>query len=173
MNNKNYFKNSNQYAEVAAAEISKYLESTGWIVTNVEEDKYYQALDIDLVASKDGETCTIEIKADNYGFKTDNYFCETISNISKGTLGCFYATQSDYIFYYFLDTYQLHIIPTAEAQEWLKVNESNYRIHSVKTTGSKGEYWYSNQGRLVKRADLQKSVDVQIIDFKQYFNIAS
>lgn len=173
MNNKNYFKNSNNYAEVGAAEVTKYLEETGWTVTNVEADKEYQALDIDLVAEKDGETVTIEIKADNYGSKTANYFCENISNTSKNTLGCFYATQADYIFYYFLDTFELHVIPTKEAQEWLRANESRYRTHSVKTTGAKGEYWYSNQGRLVRRTDLQKAVDVQVIDFKQYFNIAS
>lgn len=173
MNNKNYFKNSNKYAEVAAAQITKYLETTGWTVTNVECDKAYQELDIDLVVEKDGETFTIEIKADNYGAKTANYFCETISNTSKNTLGCFYATQSNYIFYYFLDTFELHVIPTADAQEWLKANESLYRTHSVKTTGANGEYWYSNQGRLVNRTDLQNAVDVQIIDFKKYLDIAS
>lgn len=172
MNNKNYFKNSNKYAEIGAVEVTKYLETTGWTVTNVEGDKEYQSLDIDLVASRAGETVTIEIKADNYGSKTDNYFCETISNTSKNTLGCFYSTKADYIFYYFLDTFELHVIPAIEAQEWLRANEYRYRIHSVKTTGANGEYWYSNQGRLVKRTDLQNYVDVQIIDFKQYFNIA-
>ncbi|WP_194190312.1 hypothetical protein [Clostridium chrysemydis] len=171
MNNKNYFKNSNNYAEIGAAEITKYLESTGWNVTNVEGDKAYQILDIDLVAEKDGETVTIEIKADTYK-NTPNYFCETVSNTSKGTKGCFYATKSDYIFYYFMEKYELHVIPTQEAQTWLRLNESNYKEVSVKTTGSKGEFWYSNQGRLVKQSDLQSAVDVQIIDFKQYFNIA-
>lgn len=171
MNNKNYFKNSNKNAEIGAAEVTKYLEVTGWAVTNVEGDKKYQELDIDLLASRNGETVTIEIKADSYGSKTANYFCETISNTSKNTLGCFYATKSDYIFYYFLDTFELHIVPTEEAQEWLRANEYKYKKVNVSTTGAEGEYWYSNEARLVPRAHLQSAIDIQVIDFKQYFNI--
>lgn len=169
--NKDYFKNSNVLAEIASAEITKYLQTTGWTVTNVERDKEYQALDIDLVINREEEQYTVEIKGDQYGSKTSNYFCETISNTSKNTPGCFYATQSDYIFYYFLDTFELHVIPTKEAQKWLKENEYRYKKVNVKTTGAKGEYWYSNEARLVPRRDMQRALDIQIIDFKQYFNI--
>lgn len=171
-------KNSNFYqadkiAKKASGEIEAWLRSFEETVSvhNVEDIKSYQAKDIDLVwlsilEEKGPRYCVatkIEIKADTY-YRTGNYFFETISNTNKNNPGCFLLTESDYLYYYFIDEKELHVIPTKQAQEWFLANKSKFRERYVDTTGKNGEVYYQTVGSLVPRKELQKHIPVDIYD---------
>ena len=66
-----------------------------------------------MVFKKNGKKyfANIEIKGDRKHF-TGNFFFETVSNLNKNTKGCMLYTESDYVFYYFIDTCDLYLIPT-------------------------------------------------------------
>lgn len=161
-----YFKNVDKTAKKATEHITAYLKSKGFFIIDVENNPFWQERDVDLLAmkSEDGKfptTYKIEIKADTY-YRTGNYFAESYSNLSKETPGCWFSTQSDFIFYYFIDERELHIIPTEEAQIWVRENSHNLKTRRTTTTGPKGEFWYQSEGFLVPRTKLQKAIDIDV-----------
>lgn len=123
-------------------------------IHNVESDPLYRAKDIDLLwKRKQGSGISeysIEIKGDQY-YHTGNYFFETLSNEGKGTPGCFLYTEADFIYYYFLQQRELHILPMPETRIWFIKNM--YRFKERKTsTPIKAGGCYITVGRLVPRA---------------------
>lgn len=168
--NKNSFYECDKLAKKASEEIEKFLKYYDWTVFNVEDDLLFRELDIDLIAqTEEKQTVKIEIKADKY-YNTNNYFCEVISNTTKNNLGCFYQTKSDYIYYYFIEEKELHIIPTIEAQEYLKANEYKFKDVYPKTTSTHGQLFYKNKGLLVSRDVLQANIDIQIFNIEEILN---
>lgn len=176
--NSNFYK-ADKIAKQASDEITTWLKTFEETVTvhNVEDFKTFQEKDIDLVwlsilKEKGPKYCvatTIEIKADTY-YRTGNYFFETISNTKKNNPGCFLVTESDFLYYYFIEQKELHVIPTKAAQEWFLANKSKFKERRVDTTGKNGELYYQNVGSLVPRNELQKHVDVQVYDLSYMFN---
>jgi hypothetical protein len=150
-------------AKIAAEDIERFLISLKETirVTNVEDDPVYRDKDIDLIWKweKNGEekTTTIEIKGDRYHY-TGNYFLETISNKSKGTPGCFIYTEADYVFYYFVDKKELHVLPMPSTKEWFLKNINQFTEKETSTPFNNGNGFYITVGRLVNRELLQNSV---------------
>jgi hypothetical protein len=116
-------------------------------VESVEDDKEYQAKDIDLIVktTKSEEPLYIEVKGDTYD--TGNFFFETQSNMEKKTPGCFFVTEANFIFYYFIQTQSLYSIPMPKAREELVQWASWFEKKKVKTKVGKGEY--TTVGRIV------------------------
>ena len=156
-------------AEQAAFDIEHFLnENEATIeVTNVEYEIEFQEKDIDLLwryRTNSGEkTVTIEIKGDRY-HRTGNYFFETISNDQKNTPGCFMYTEADYVFYYFLEQRELHILPMPTTRDWFILNLDQFP-ESATSTEHKGKFLYRTIGRLVERKRVKNEVtDVRIIN---------
>jgi hypothetical protein len=129
-------------------------------VINVENDKFFQKKDIDLIwlYKYKGSVYTrfIEIKADRYSH-TGNYFIETVSNEQKNKPGCFLYTEADWIFYYFVDIGELNIIPVLEARKWFLENEHRF-VEKELSTSKGNKVLYTSKGRLVPKEILNKEV---------------
>lgn len=141
-------------------------------VINVEKDKHFQRKDIDLIwvyKYKNSEYMKrVEIKADRYS-QTGNYFIETVSNQTKDTKGCFLYTEADFLFYYFVDTKELNVIPMPLAKEWFLANQDRFIEKELSTLVGKGSY--VTKGRLVPKKTLNKEVKgVKVIMLNEQVN---
>jgi hypothetical protein len=141
-------------------------------VINVEKDKEYQKIDIDLVWEflHKGKLITklIEIKVDTYE-NTPNIACETISNTTKNTLGCFRYTKADYILYYFIKTGELFFINIKEVQPWFEKNFEYFREVSTRTPFSNGKGFYTTKCRLLPKKTLLKEFPkTKVINLNTY-----
>lgn len=117
----------------------------------MENNTYFRTKDIDLIWNKKIDHRTIplkiEIKTDKY-HKTGNYFFETISNNNSNSAGCFMYTEADFIFYYFIDIKELHILPMPEARDWFLANIDRFKEVNVRATEA-GTGFYHSVGRLI------------------------
>ncbi len=142
-------------ARQAAADVTHFLQMF-WreytvAVHNVEDDPAYQAHDIDLLWTiVDGNgrlrTISIEIKGDRY-HHTGNFFFETISNLGKGSPGCFLYTKAAWLFYYFVGNGHLYCLPMMQMQPWFHENSDRFREQQTSTPV--GTDSYITVGRLV------------------------
>lgn len=146
-------------------------------VKNVEYDKEYQEKDIDLIwkfREKNGQviTRTIEIKADQQHW-TKNYFLETYSNWEKRTPGCFMYTEADYLFYYFIDIKELHILSTVKVRDWFKEHIHEFNEKRTYTRNQNGKILYTTVGRTVpkERAFKELNKDGEFIKICHISNI--
>jgi len=137
-----------QVAQVAAAEIERWLRSLRQTVdvANVELDPHYQALDVDLLWTTQKGRYQVEIKGDRVE-KSGNFFFETQSNAEQGTLGCFLYTQADLLFYYFVNTKQIYILPMPQTRDWFVPIQDEFRKRA--TTTPVASHHYTTVGRLV------------------------
>ena len=148
-------------ASAASSDIEKFLlnHPSTLSVKNVENVTEYQHLDIDLIWKYKKDTTihekTIEITADRY-HKTGNYFFETISNEKKGTPGCFIYSTADYLFYYFIDEKELHIMPLKKARKWFTDRIDRFKERKTSTPVGSDKY-YITVGRLVPRNIFKKA----------------
>ncbi len=135
-------------------------------IVNVESEPDYRKKDIDLLwcrtVNGQEKTYTIEVKVDNY-FRTGNYFFETISNVGKGTPGCFLYSEAHYLFYYFLKA-ELHVMQLAQVRAWLKPRMENFPRKRTSTPVGGGHY--QTEGRLVNRELLKREVSQSIVVIK-------
>lgn len=171
MRKKYSMKEANNVAKRASREIEEYLLSLDVTidVRNVEEDPYYREKDIDLIwyRNQNGKKLTtmIEIKGDRY-YYTGNYFLETISNKSKQTPGCFMYTEADYVFYYFIEEKELHILPMPLSRNWFMTNINRFKERETSTPVGNNDY-YITVGRLVNRQLMQNEVPgIKVISLK-------
>jgi len=97
-------KAADEVSRRAKREVLAYLKSlpSPVAVKDVGDDGYYRSVDVDLRWTVKGSgsqrTYRIEIEGDR-GYKTGNYFLETVSNAQRNTPGCFLYTTTDYVFY--------------------------------------------------------------------------
>lgn len=164
-------------ANKGTAEIVQVLsrKSETLAVINVEKDKDFQKIDVDLiwVYKYRGKVHTkfIEIKVDTYA-QTGNYFIETVSNEKKQTKGCLLYSKAHYLFYYFIETKELNIIPMEKCRNWILANMNKFVEKKLKT--QVGQDGYTSRGRLVPKKILNQSVPgVKTIFLTKYLNIAS
>lgn len=155
---------ASKVADEAAAAVEALLrkQARTLAVRNVENDPFYRTKDIDIlweVQLDDGSTKTvsIEVKGDRW-YQTGNYFFETISNEGKGTPGCFMYTEADYVYYYFVEEREVHILPMPATREWFKERLENFRERKTSTPVGSGEA-YITVGRLVPRKLLLAEVE--------------
>lgn len=136
-------------------------------VLDVQEDESFREQDIDLLVwiDKNGtpQKKRIEVKGDRY-HNTGNYFFETVSNKSKQTPGCFIYTKCDFLFYYFIDAQELHILTMPDVRNWFLKNQARFKISQTSTPVRDGHY--ITVGRLVPRNLLKKEMGpfVKIVD---------
>lgn len=175
------FDESNYVGEIASRAVRKYISSIRetTYLKNVESDKAYQKKDIDyvwkFVMNGEERVRKIEVKGDTYSH-TGNIFLETVSNVGKGTPGCFLYSEADYFYYYFIDTRELNIIPLKQTRNWFEKNKHKYReveTSTIITTDGKelsleeyrnGDYTekarYYSLGKLVPKRILYKEAGV-------------
>ncbi|WP_162053381.1 hypothetical protein [Pontibacter pamirensis] len=147
---------ASEVADKAAAEIEALLrrQPATVEVINVESDPSYREKDIDLLWNRkldDGsiKTISIEVKGDRW-YKTGNYFFETCSNEGKGTPGCFMYTEADYVYYYFVNAKELHVLPMPATRDWFKNHIADFSEKKTSTPVGNGKS-YVTVGRLVPR----------------------
>jgi len=140
--------NGMEVAKQAAVDIVSWLKKyRGTIgVANVENNPDFQKADIDLIWVSRRGADTIEIKADRW-HETGNFFFETDSNKEKGTPGCFLYTEANFVFYYFVNSRALYILPMPQTREWFLANKE--RFEERETTTPAGDGHYTMAGRLV------------------------
>jgi hypothetical protein len=135
-------------ARQAARDIEAWLSGLSQTVDvqNVEDDAAYQQADVDLLWTTQKGRYKVEIKGDRL-HHTGNFFFETVSNAQKETPGCFLYTEADLLFYYFVGTGILYILPVPETRSWFKQHMAEFPERSTNTPV--GEDCYTTIGRLV------------------------
>ncbi|MCZ6675721.1 MAG: hypothetical protein O7E52_00570 [Candidatus Poribacteria bacterium] len=76
-------------------------------------------------------------------------------------------TQADYLFYYFVEVKELHILPMPQTRDWFspRINEFKERTTSTPVGGGS----YRTVGRLVPRTRVKNEVaNVKIIDLRPF-----
>jgi hypothetical protein len=135
-------------------------------VVNVEKDPTFQEADIDLLwKNKSGNTYKIEIKGDNC-FHTGNFFFETISNMNKGTQGCFMKTECDFMFYLFMPQQILFILPMPMTRDWFKLNIDKGKVKHLQNIGPNGEVWFETRGYVIPRKYIIKELSPIVIHLR-------
>lgn len=133
-------------------------------IDNVENIHDYQKIDVDLLINYANRQVLVEIKADRH-HTTGNFFFETVSNVEKGTLGCFLYTQADYIFYYFIHIQTLYVLPMPQVRQWFLNNIDNFSQRAVQTPVGGGRH-YTTVGRLVPITDVIQEFETQILVYE-------
>ncbi len=142
-------------ADQAAQDIEAFLRARPETirVTNVEADPAYQQMDVDLIWETQRATYKVEIKGDRLGHRTGNFFFETHSNRERGTPGCFLYSEADLLFYYFIETGKLYILPLPAARAWFLARQQDFEERATRTPIGKGvgekSKTYTTVGRLV------------------------
>lgn len=87
--------------------VKKWLRDKEYQVIDFSDHSYMQSIDVDLAVSKQNQAFSeqiapflVEIKTDRHN--SGNLFIETVSNATKKTLGCIYATRADWWLYVLL-----------------------------------------------------------------------
>lgn len=167
MNSYYDFYEQDALAKRGSVHVEKYLKDSPKIVfvKNVEDDPYYQQIDVDIIcgAKEDNsiQEKKIEVKVDTFFDRSNNYFFELVSNRTKNSDGCLIVTESDFLFYYFIEK-ELHIFKTLELQYWLVNNEQRFKKKEVKNK------FYTTMGIIVPRDIFAKECQVWTIDMKPY-----
>jgi hypothetical protein len=132
----------------AAVAIARWLRSLPETVAvaDVEDQPSWQEVDVDLLwiyqdANLDLCTVRIEVKADRWD-TSGNFFFETVSNQGRGSEGCFLYTEADYVYYYFINSQRLFILPMPQTRDWF------LRETETSTPTQDGDF-YITVGRLV------------------------
>lgn len=158
------FERSSEVGRDAVSDVVEFLSNSPKIeeIKNVEHDKEYQKIDVDLVLKyKHKENVLVEVKGDTY-HKTGNFFFETISNKEKDSPGCFMYSEADWFFYYFITPQILYTLPLEETREWFKNNIDDFETKTLRT--SVGDGYYESEGKLVPIFKVMENIE----DAKKY-----
>lgn len=163
MTNKNYnFRDSLATGKIAVDWVVNLLKKQPIHkdITSVEDNPTYRGMGMDLLwlVNDNGRDriVTIEVKADTY-FDTGNLFLETVSNMSKGTPGCFLSSRADVYAYFFVGVDVLYWIPLKKAQAWLTINYQRFP-ERITSTGRGTKHFYKTKGVLVPRMVMLQEV---------------
>jgi hypothetical protein len=150
--------NRSPTAKKAASDIERWLRAKTQTseVINVEDDPDYRKIDVDLIWKYAGRDIKVEIKGDTY-HRTGNFFLETHSNEELNKPGCFMYTESDYVFYYFVEIKKLYVMPMPETREWFQKHKNEFRESRTQTDVGNGNR-YTTVGRLVPIKTLIQNV---------------
>ncbi len=142
-------------ASLASKEIENFLLNTENTVDviNVENDRYFQKKDIDLLwvrknKNNKNKVIKVEVKGDRYHY-TGNFFIETISNANKCSPGCFLYSEADYFFYYFVYTKELYILPLKKTRNWFLKNQHRFELKRLSTNIKGKGMIYKSYGKTV------------------------
>jgi hypothetical protein len=150
--------------EIGVEAVTQFLMNLKFTVSvkNVELDEEYQVKDIDLIwtYTKNGtnHVKTIEVKSDTF-CTTGNFAFEIWSNLEQKKKGCFMITQSDWFFYFFPETRELHILPTNETRDWYMRNTATKGWgYTYPTTNN----LYTTKCRLVPIKEVQNEINYKV-----------
>lgn len=130
--------------------VSKWLESRGFTVEDLRDDMEAQKQGVDLRFSKASRTYTGEIKLDSHMSRTGNFALEIVSNLSKGTLGCWVSSKADFWFYVDGVSQVVHIFKPSEVKSVVSASDKVKWSCSLSSTSSKqGEIAYRTISLLV------------------------
>lgn len=159
------FNERNSIAARGARQIEAWLSSLGVTVEveNVEGDRQYQDIDVDLVwyTHRKPEGYKVEVKVDSY-YRTGNFFLETFSNVEIDTPGCFLYTEADLVFYYFPEVRHLFILPMPETRDWFVEHRDRFEVRDTRTSVDNG--YYTTRGCLVPR----RAVLAEVANVREY-----
>lgn len=159
------FKERNNYAQSHMDIIESFLKSFSSTINvkNVENESYYQKIDIDLLwegISQNDYTISksIEVKVDSY-HKSGNIFFEIISNDNKNSKGCMLISKADYLFYFFPDINLLYSFKFNSFRQWVLDNKHRFKTKKCKNPT------YNSWGYLIPRDMLER----ECIFFKKFY----
>lgn len=135
------FLRENAYSKNAVKRVENFykLKYGSKVVANVENNKEYQAQDIDLIIEAD-KPFSCEIKSDK-NHTTGNIVLEDFSNFESGKRGWTHICQADYLVYAFPDINSAYVFSMPELRQWYMANKRKFRARSVQTkTGSNSTY---------------------------------
>jgi len=115
-----------------------WLQARGFIVEDLRDDMEAQKRGIDLKFSKADRAYTGEVKQDAWISKTHNFALEIISNLSKGTPGCWISSQADVWFYVDSVSKVLHIFKPSEVKQAVSVSDKVKWSCSLSATSDRG-----------------------------------
>jgi hypothetical protein len=124
------------------AVVSDYLRREGFHVRDVQDDKDWQARDVDLLVRgrRKHRWKATEVKADRY--ETGNIYLELVS--SAGRPGCVFKSRADVWCYWLSSLGVLLLIDLPALQLWLLDHASEYRRTQVNSI--RGKAHWSVQG---------------------------
>lgn len=126
------------------------------LIHDVQEDPRFMHRGIDLLWERvDGSILGIEVKGDRQA-RRGNYFFELISNFEKDTPGCFLYSMADFMFYVFLLTQEIHVLPLKATREWFLPLAKDFPVKHTRTR--MGKEFYTTVGVIVPIRRVQKSV---------------
>ncbi|WP_254174508.1 nuclease-related domain-containing protein [Planktothrix pseudagardhii] len=112
----------------------------------VETQPEYQAQKIDLLLTTNKGTFKIKITPDSCN-TTENFFFETNPS------GAFMSSQADWLFYYFVNSRLLYLLPLPETRNWLKDNLNQFSSKVIDNENKK------IIGKLVSINDLIENIN--------------
>lgn len=144
--------------------VAFFFESSGYTVKNAESDPNFQDIDVDMIIfGADKEPKFVEVKADRH-VRTGNYYFETVSNLDKGTDGCFIYSAADILAYYFVSKEELHLMDMQKVRTWFLENIADFETRKTSTVDVSGFVMYQSEGRLVPRWRVMEEVGVEVVD---------
>ena len=156
--------------------VIKFFHDSWYNVKDVHEDKNYFDKDIDLLVEKDWKEYSVEIKFDDYIYKTNNFFFEIVSNEEKSTAWCFLKSEADFLFYYDTKNKIWYTFKMQKLKKWFfevrnKITwkweiDKNFRLQSTHTKWVDWKYQHTTIWRLVNKDYLFELLDKDHIEYK-------
>lgn len=135
-----FFSQNLKEGNIGEAIAAEFLTSVGFSVDDVSSNPDYFYKDIDLIATIDEETITVEVKADAKVSSTGNVCIEVIGNKAKNKKGWIYYCQATHIF--FVDV-KNRICYCVRREELLNLyrKKANYFRHITRQQLEDGVYY--------------------------------
>jgi hypothetical protein len=115
-------------------------KSPGGRIHDVQQDPRFQHRGVDLLWEVDGVPVVgVEVKGDRQG-RRGNYFLELISNVEKGTPGCFLYSMADVILYVFLERREVHYLPLPSTRAWFLERKDAFPLKQTRTRTGADHY---------------------------------
>ena len=146
------------YGEELAYE---YLIKQGYTVEDVSQNPAYYGVDIDLIATKDDEEHTIEVKWDRRMSQTGNMFIETTSSIEEGKEGWFMFCRAELLYYGDSVNRIFYIIRMDDLREYLENNITEQR--NAPDYRYNGTLRKRSRGEIVSISDFTSKYQVEIV----------
>ena len=142
-----------------------FFEKSWFEVKDVHNDPKYFSVDIDLLIYNDWKEISVEVKFDDYMYRTNNFFFEIVSNEQLNTKWCFLKSEADILLYYDKINHIWYFLPMAKTQEWFfdirkdynsqnikRIDENDFRLKSTHTH----EHWVYHHTTIWRLADKDK-----------------
>ena len=157
------FKNDLKTGARGEAIIERWLSKQPGVVsvddlTGIEK---YQKLDIDFaVTFNTGKRVTFEVKTDTYPMK--NLYYETMSNLERGTIGCFEMTGADYMLYFYEKHNRIVMMDVGRMRKWFSLYKMRLEPYRKQVVNKVGSNHYTSEGY---------AIPLRMIDKKEWLKI--